>query len=408
MPEGNRFALAIILFVFVVIAVHAYYYGNLSSFGVSDNRDRRPVRNLIVDTDAGEDDLVALAYLLALRKTTRVRLVTVAGNSWCTLSAGFRNIQRFLDLQSPLGVGAGGKNGSQVMPIEAFPGVELSWVNQQASGLGRVPPREQLYQRMIPEAGRAAVDALYGAAGSLPPSPRESKGAPPSAGGNGVEEMKRLLRSPDTPPRSVDVLCMGGATNVATVLRECPECARSIRRIVFMGGAVFVSGNFGFAGNPKAESNAMVDPQALDFLLSVPGVDFYLVSLDATNWVPYNETTWSFLTSLNSSEYARTASSVLKRWRRYVNRDDFLTLMYPWDIVAAVIAADDDLFHAVVQEVTVVPVGVTAGSEAYAGVTKPISPTASEGGRPQRPAVNVVTKVNADAFWLALERTLSS
>ncbi len=82
--------------------------------------------------------------------------------------------------------------------------------------------------------------------------------------------------------------------------------------------------------------------------------------------------------------------------------------MYPWDIVAAVIAADDDLFHAVVQEVTVVPVGVTAGSEAYAGVTKPISPTASEGGRPQRPAVNVVTKVNADAFWLALERTLSS
>lgn len=76
-------------------------------------------------------------------------------------------------------------------------------------------------------------------------------------------------------------LCpLGPLTNIATALTRAPDIAARIKRIVLMGGAQSEGGN----SSPVAEFNIFVDPHAAQIVLK-SGVEIVMFALDVTHQV---------------------------------------------------------------------------------------------------------------------------
>jgi pyrimidine-specific ribonucleoside hydrolase len=192
-------------------------------------------RPLVIDTDPGIDD--ALAVLLALASPeVDLRLVTtVHGN--VELPQTTDNALRVLHLA-----------GRSDVPVAA--GAAESLVFPQPERAGHVH----------------GVTGLGGV--QLPPSPAAVDPRP------AVVALAELLMASEEP---VTVAAIGPWTNVALLLATYPEAAERIDRLVLMGGSAGRGGNVTAA----AEFNVWSDPEAAARVLgsTVPTV---LVGLDVT------------------------------------------------------------------------------------------------------------------------------
>lgn len=194
------------------------------------------IRSVIVDTDAGPDDLIALAYLLC-RVDVVVEAVTIA----CGVAygeRGARNVLRLLSLA-----------GQSSVPV---------FVGEQRPLDGG---------RTFPEAWRERACSLP--EGLLP----EIRGAPQA------QEAASFLRTRlgrGLPP--VRMLALGPLTNLARA-----ESGPALCDIVAMGGALEHPGNV--AGKTGAEWNFYADPAAANIVCAL-GVPMMLVTLDAAQRVP--------------------------------------------------------------------------------------------------------------------------
>ncbi len=77
---------------------------------------------------------------------------------------------------------------------------------------------------------------------------------------------------------SITLCALGPLTNIAHVLIRAPELAPRIREIVLMGGGFFEGGNV----TPTAEFNIYVDPHAAQIVLQ-SGVPIIILPLDVTH-----------------------------------------------------------------------------------------------------------------------------
>jgi pyrimidine-specific ribonucleoside hydrolase len=205
-------------------------------------------RAVIVDTDAGADDLMAIAFLLS-RPDIHVEAITIE-NGMAHVQAGGRNVLRLLALA--------GRND-----IPVFLGRETPLSGSQEFPAEWRRASDQLPGITLPEAAHA-VDARSAADYLL----------------------KRLLDA----AHPVQVLALGPLTNLAEVFSHTPRAARTGRQLVILGGAVRVSGNLGDGGffqtnNASAEWNMFIDPAAAKIVFT-SGAPIRLVPLDATQRVP--------------------------------------------------------------------------------------------------------------------------
>ena len=76
----------------------------------------------------------------------------------------------------------------------------------------------------------------------------------------------------------ITICALGPLTNIAKVLRENPSVTESIEEIVLMGGGFFEGGNI----TPAAEFNIYVDPEAAKIVLE-SGVKITMLPLDVTH-----------------------------------------------------------------------------------------------------------------------------
>lgn len=189
---------------------------------------------VIIDTDPGIDDAIAILYALRDPDLDVVALTTVAGN--IGLSVTTYNAGRICALA-----------GANV-PVHA----------------GAAAP---LGKEARPETGIHGNDGLGGVTFPVPVHPVASEDA--------VAAMIQILTT--HPPHSVDLLCLGPLTNLAMLLEHAPDTAHRIRRVIAMGGAVDEPGNVG----PKSEFNIAHDPHAAAVVLAA-GLSFSLIPLDAT------------------------------------------------------------------------------------------------------------------------------
>lgn len=205
-------------------------------------------KRVIIDTDPGVDD--ALAILLALRSPElRVEaLTTVNGN--VSLEQATKNAAFLLDLLDPkprpiLARGA-------AKPLKKAP-FRAQFVHG-SNGLGdldrfRTPDGSRRYPHLepspqIPDATEAILDLLK--------------------------------RCPD----ELSLIALGPLTNVAEALAADKKRMKRLRELIIMGGAIRVPGNV----TPAAEFNIFVDPHAAHRVFR-SGLPITLVPLDVTEKV---------------------------------------------------------------------------------------------------------------------------
>ncbi len=248
---------------------------------------------VIIDTDAGSDDLMAIAFLLA-RGDVRIEAITIS-NGLAHVRPGARNVLRLLELA-----------GRRDIPVY----------------IGRETPLKPTAE--FPKPWRELSDTLPGV--TLPEAVRL-----PERESASTYLAKRL----STGPR-VRILALGPLTNLAEALERSPRSLGGIGELVIMGGALRVPGNLGDGGyfqtdNTTAEWNLFVDPLAAQRIFAF-GARIRLVPLDATNKVPID---LAFLREFQQRARAplgKFVAQVLESDRQFIEKN----IYFAWDPLAAV------------------------------------------------------------------------
>lgn len=197
---------------------------------------RDPVK-LIIDTDPGIDDAMAIFHAAAAPEIELLGLTSIFGN--VTTAKATRNALRLVEaagLTCPVAQGA-----ERPLVLPPFP--PSSQVHG-AEGFGDIPAEDPK--------GRAVAE---GAAEFLVRMARDHAG--------------ELVVCP-----------IGPLTNIAEALRLDPDFARNVKRIVIMGGSLEDGGNI----TPHAEANIYHDPHAADEVFA-SGAPITLVGLDVTHQI---------------------------------------------------------------------------------------------------------------------------
>lgn len=203
------------------------------------NGSRGPIR-IVLDTDTGVDDAVAVVLAANSPEISVSALTAVAGNApvdECT-----RNCLLLAELLWPDGP----------PPV--------------ARGADR-----PLAQELLTAPEVHGEDGLGGPAGTLP-VPRTSAEA--------ADAVETILAEARTGGGRV-LVATGPLTNVAGAIERDGAAVAAFDRLVIMGGAFTVPGNTG----PVAEFNFYVDPEAANVVLE-SGLDITVVPLDATTRAP--------------------------------------------------------------------------------------------------------------------------
>jgi pyrimidine-specific ribonucleoside hydrolase len=201
---------------------------------------------LVVDTDMGADDVLALLYLLQ-RPDIELRAVTVSGTGIAHCDSGVGLARALL--------------------------AELGREQVQVA-CGRTTPLQG--DHTLPPLWREAPRRAFGL-----PLELDLAAAAPDA--------TEALRAA-TAAGPITILALGPLTNLGAALQADAALAAQVERLVVMGGALDVPGNLGAAAadNITAEWNMYVDPVAADIAFR-SGVRVDLVSLDSTNTLPVTQ-----------------------------------------------------------------------------------------------------------------------
>ena len=209
---------------------------------------------LIIDTDPGADDVVALLFALASPEELNIRALTaVAGNVRLDKTSRNARLAREWAGREEVPVYAGAPKPLMRTPIyaENIHGME---------GLSGVSVHE-------PKAGLAA--------------------------GNAVNYLIDTLRAAE--PHSITIAMLGPQTNLALALIQAPDITQGIKEVVIMGGAHFNGGNI----TPVAEFNLFADPQAAEVVLK-SGVKLTYLPLDVTHKILTSEARLKQIAALNN------------------------------------------------------------------------------------------------------------
>ncbi|WP_149142152.1 nucleoside hydrolase [Gemmobacter caeruleus] len=194
-------------------------------------------RKIIIDTDPGQDDAVAILLALASPEDLEVLgICAVAGNVPLPLTE--RNARIICELA-----------GRPDMAVFA----------------GCAAP---LQRNLV------TAEHVHGKTGLDGPQLREPTMAlqPTHAVDFIIETLRREA------PGTVTLCPLGPLTNIATAFLRAPDIIGRVQQIVLMGGAYFEVGNI----TPAAEFNIYVDPEAADIVFK-SGVDLVVLPLDVTH-----------------------------------------------------------------------------------------------------------------------------
>jgi purine nucleosidase len=194
-------------------------------------------RRIIIDTDPGLDDAVAILLALAASEELEILgIVAVAGN--LPLAQTQRNALRVCELA-----------GRPDVLVHAGCARPLLRPLKTAERIHGETKRDRL---LLPE----------------PTMPLQAQ--------HGVDFLIETLR--DAEAGTITLCALGPLTNIGMTLVKAPEVAGRIAELVVMGGACFELGNV----TPAAEFNIHVDPHAAAIVMA-SGIPVTMIPLDVTH-----------------------------------------------------------------------------------------------------------------------------
>ncbi len=191
-------------------------------------------RPLLLCTDPGIDDFIALSMVLARPEFDVLGMIALSGN--VGLDVTVNNALLACEL-----------NGRSDIPVLAGSAKPLARPARSASNIHG-------------KSGLGKSTKLY------------AKGRPLASSGADF-----ILQMAEKYAGRLEILSLGPLTDVALALQKSPEAAKKIARVVVMGGGIH-------AGNATkyAEFNIVADPEAAQVVFS-SGVKTVMIGLDATN-----------------------------------------------------------------------------------------------------------------------------
>lgn len=194
-------------------------------------------RKIIIDTDPGQDDAVAILLALASPEEVEVLGITcVAGN--VPLSRTETNARMICEVA--------GKTETRVFAGRAEPLQRLLVTAENVHGKTGLDGPE-LFEPSIPLQAQPAVDFII-----------------------------ETLRA--EPAGTVTLCPLGPLSNIGEAFQRAPDIIDRVQEIVLMGGAYFEVGNV----TPAAEFNIYVDPEAAEIVLK-SGTKVTMMPLDVTH-----------------------------------------------------------------------------------------------------------------------------
>ena len=305
-----------------------------------------PPRPIIIDTDPGQDDAVALLMAMSARDRLKViGITTCAGNVPLELTTA--NALRIVELAERADI-----------PVRA--------------GCPR--------PIMRPLVTAPEIHGETGLAGTDLPAPRSRPQQ-----GHGVSWLiETLLAAPDP----ITICTLGPMTNLAMALIMEPRVAGRIHEIVSMGGA-FSGGNL----LPAAEFNIFVDPEAASIVLGC-GRPITLIPLDCTYQVRAVPQRLASISAIGTK--AATVVAQIMSYRATSEGGEGRPLH---DACVTAYLLEPGLFGG-----PIVPVRVETASELTRGTT-----VMDRRGRSGLPAnCRVLIEANSDGFFSLLGRLLAA
>ena len=192
-------------------------------------------QRIIIDTDPGQDDAIAILLALASPELDVLGITAVAGNVPLALTE--RNARALVEL------------AGRDTPVRA----------------GAEAPLERALVTAEHVHGKTGLDGWD--------VPEPARALAPGHAADWIADT--VLGEPEG---SVTLVCLGPLTNAALALKRAPQIAARLERIVLMGGGYFEGGNI----TPMAEFNIYVDPEAADVVFRA-GAPLVVAPLDVTH-----------------------------------------------------------------------------------------------------------------------------
>lgn len=273
-------------------------------------------RLVILDTDPGVDDALALLYLRARPDLKLLAITTVFGNAGVeTTTRNALWLRERLSLSAPVYRGAGA-------PLSGQRGAAPVHVHGH-NGLGDID--------------------LSG-----PPLPAPDAGV-------AHERIIELIRAH---PGAVTLAAIGPLTNLALALRAAPDIAGLVAGVTIMGGA-FGRGNV----TPYAEANLHNDAEAAAEVLAAPW---------AVTLVPLDATTPCVLSTADARAAGGLVADVTRGYAAAYGRHEGLDGCVLHDVAALISLTRPELFAVRLAPVAVVQSGERIGQTQWTAAGAPV------------------------------------
>jgi inosine-uridine nucleoside N-ribohydrolase len=227
------------------------------------------VRRILIDTDPGIDDAMAIFYALESPELDVVALTTVFGNAHTTTCT--RNALRLLEIADRTDIPvAEGAHRPLAMPFRG-PVAFVHGTDGQGDG-GMTEPRTTAIQR---DAVSLIIDTVMSS------------------------------------PGEITLVPIGPLTNIAMAMIIEPRLTSNAAAIVLMGGNAFCAGN----ATPSAEANIVNDPEAADIVFGAE-CPIVMAGLDVTEQTLMTSAELDLIDTVDNPR-ARHLAAIVPFYRRF-------------------------------------------------------------------------------------------
>ncbi|KAI3897592.1 hypothetical protein MKX03_020851 [Papaver bracteatum] len=316
-------------------------------------------KKIIIDTDPGIDDAMAIFVALNSPEVEVIGLTTIFGNVYTTLAT--RNALHLLEI----------------------------------AGRTDIPVVEGSHTTFTKGTKLRVADFVHGTDGL------GNQNFPPPLG-KAIEQsaVNYLVEQANRYPGEVTVVALGPLTNIALAIEQDPEFAKKIGQIVLLGGAFFVNGNV----NPASEANIFGDPDAADIVFT-SGADVVAIGLNVTHQVIMSDDDRDKLVQSNG-KFAQYISKILDIYYSYHHESYNTKGVYLHDPATIIAAVDPSLFTYTEGVVRVQTSGITRGMTVFYNTVKRFMEETEWSGKP---TVKVAVTVDGPAVLkLVMDRLINS
>jgi inosine-uridine nucleoside N-ribohydrolase len=271
--------------------------------------------SILIDTDPGIDDAMAILFALKSPELEVLALTTVFGNHFVDVTT--RNALRLLELA-----------GREDIPVAR----------------GASAPLVRAFDR--PATFVHGEDGL-GDAGVA--------GEPDSEAAH-TRAAQFIVEAVMSRPGQITLVPIGPLTNIALALKLEPRIVQATKRVVLMGGAAFAPGNV----SPVAEANLYNDPEAAAAVFAA-GWQVVMVGLDVTMQIKMDR---AYIAALAASQapYAKLVARIVPFYQSFHAREyDNDGVLHTHDPTAIAYLLKPELFKTIERRVRVNTHGVGVG-----------------------------------------------